>query len=128
MLGKSAQSEKRLDAAEPGPGYYVMPSGFKLPGFRKQTGPTESRKKPADTGKISKEELLKEMHQHQLTELKSRKKHAHFGTSTRDGIALERWDTDEGIRETHNPNLKHHDRNSLRMRTQTTPGPGTYNF
>jgi len=34
---------------------------------------------------------------------KDRKKQAHFGTSTRDGVTLERWDDDDGVRETHLP-------------------------
>lgn len=128
MLSRTVQSEKRLETIEPGPGQYQLPSGFNLQANRKPVAPTLSRKKPEDNTKLSKEKLIEDLIQKQHNERKSRKKQAHFGTSTRDGVVLERWDEDTGIRETHNPNLKMQDRNSMRMRTQTTPGPGTYNF
>ena len=62
-------------------------------------------------------------------EMKSRKKHAHFGTSTRPGVTLERLDDiDDGIRESHVPKSKFdsHSRSMNSVKYEGPPGPGTY--
>lgn len=61
-------------------------------------------------------------------EMKSRKKHAHFGTSTRGGT-LERFnEDDDGIRESHVPKSKFDNAQSMNsIKYEGPPGPGTYN-
>ena len=40
MLSRTVYSDKRLEAVEPGPGQYELPSGFKLQPKRKPISPT----------------------------------------------------------------------------------------
>ena len=79
-----------------------MPDSFRIGEKRTPALPTVSMKPPQQQKKLSKDDENEE---------KQRKKCAHFGTSTRDGIVLQKFDeNDEKLRETHIPKSKFDDK------------------
>lgn len=103
-----------------------MPDGFTLKEVRQPASPSVSKKPVENPGKVTMAELQEEEGRMNVIALKNRKKQAHFGTSTRDGVTLERWDEDKGVRESHLPIGKYDGK--VQVKYQGPPGPGTYGF
>jgi hypothetical protein len=107
MLGKSIVGDKQRDQDWPGPGQYQMPSMIKVPEPADPFVPTESRKKASTKfpgpGHYNQNYSFKsvdklEVRQGQPTSEKIHGKfgkQAHFGTSTREGTTIDKFDEND---------------------------------
>lgn len=116
MLGKSDIPERKMNADEPGPGHYNLPDSFRIGEKRAVSSATVSLKPAQPQKKLSTEELEAIRKQIEENEKRLHAKHCHFGTSTRDGITLTKFDErDDKLRETHIPKSKFDDKGQLKM-------------